>query len=61
MGLTEVTGTWSKLKAKLKERYATLTDEDLLFEEGKQDELVARLQAKLGKTKEEVLKLISGM
>lgn len=59
MSLT--TGVWSKLKGKLKQQYAMLTEDDLLFEEGKQDELVGRLQTKLGKTKEEIFKLISDM
>lgn len=61
MSFTDEKGTWNKLKGKLKQQYAILTDDDLLFEEGKQDELVGRLQTKLGKTKEDILKLISGV
>jgi uncharacterized protein YjbJ (UPF0337 family) len=57
--LTELKGKWTETKGKLKQQFATLTDDDLLFEEGKQDELVGRLQAKLGKTKEDIHKLIS--
>ncbi len=46
---------------KLKQKYANLTDDDLLFAEGKEDELLGRLQNKLGKTKEEIRELIEKM
>lgn len=42
------------MKGKLKQQYADLTDDDLLYTEGKEDELYGRLQQKLGKSKEEV-------
>lgn len=57
--LMELKGNWNELKGKLKQQYATLTDNDVLYEEGKQDELLGRLQIKLGKTKEEIQKMIS--
>jgi uncharacterized protein YjbJ (UPF0337 family) len=47
-------GTWNEIKGKLKQKYADLTDDDLKFAEGKEDELYGRLQKKLGKTKEEI-------
>ncbi len=47
-------GTWNDVKGKAKQEYADLTDDDLLYEEGKDDELVGRIQKKIGKTKEEV-------
>lgn len=56
---TELLGNWNETKGKLKQRFAILTDNDVLLVEGKQDELLGRLQAKLGKTKEEVSKLIA--
>lgn len=59
--LTELKGNWKEIKGKLKQEFATLTDDDLLFEEGKKDELVGRLQKKLGKTKEEIHDMISGL
>jgi uncharacterized protein YjbJ (UPF0337 family) len=59
--ITELEGNWDEIKGKLKQRFALLKDDDLLFLEGKQEELFGRLQAKLGKTKEEVQKLISGL
>ena len=51
-------GSWNEVKGKLKQKYAQLTDDDLLFSEGKDDELLGRLQTKLGQTKEEVRKAI---
>jgi uncharacterized protein YjbJ (UPF0337 family) len=57
--LTELKGNWNETKGKLKQKFATLTDSDVLLVEGKQDELLGRLQVKLGKTKEEIHKLIS--
>jgi uncharacterized protein YjbJ (UPF0337 family) len=51
-------GNWNELKGKVKQQYANLTDNDLLYEEGKEDELLGRIQQKTGKTKEEVKKWI---
>jgi uncharacterized protein YjbJ (UPF0337 family) len=56
--LTQIDGNWKVTKGKLKQRFAMLTDDDLLLVEGKQDELIGRLQTKLGKTKEEIRRLI---
>ena len=47
-------GNWNELKGKLKQKYGQLTDDDLIFAEGKDDEMLGRLQKKLGKTKEEL-------
>lgn len=44
----QMKGSWNEVKGKLKQKYADLTDDDLLFEEGKEDELLGRLQKKLG-------------
>ncbi len=56
---TELKGNWNELKGKLKQKFAILTDNDLLLVDGKEDELLGRLQAKLGKTKEEIQNLFS--
>ena len=53
------TGNWNEIKGKLKQKFALLTDSDTMLIEGKQDEMLGRLQIKLGKTKEEIVKLIS--
>lgn len=50
----QVKGTWNELKGKLKQKYGELTDDDLAFAEGKEDELYGRLQKRLGKTKEQI-------
>jgi uncharacterized protein YjbJ (UPF0337 family) len=52
-------GNWKEIAGKLKQRYANLTDDDLLFKEGKEEELLGRLQQKIGTTKEELRKLIA--
>jgi uncharacterized protein YjbJ (UPF0337 family) len=52
-------GDWNEAKGKLKQKFALLTDNDLLLAEGKLDEMLGRLQVKLGKTKEEINKIIS--
>ena len=49
-------GTWNEIKGKMKQKYADLTDDDLLFAEGKEEELLGRLQQRTGKTKEELRK-----
>lgn len=59
MNTTEVKGNWNEQKGKLKQQFAALTDNDLMFEEGKKDEMIGRLQTKLGKTKEELHRIIS--
>lgn len=50
----EIKGSWNEVKGKLKQKYADLTDDDLTFAEGKEDELLGRLQKKLGRTKEDL-------
>ncbi len=59
MNTTELKGNWEEQKGKLKQQFASLTDDDLLFVEGKKDEMMGRLQIKLGKTKDELHTLIS--
>lgn len=49
-------GNWNELKGKLKQQYAELTDDDLTFVEGKEDELLGKLQKKTGKTQDELRK-----
>ena len=50
----ELKGTWHEIKGKLMQKYATLTDGDLTFAEGKDEELLGRLEKKLGRTKDEI-------
>ena len=51
-------GSWNEIKGKLKQQYGNLTDDDLVFAEGKEDELLGRLQKKLGKSKDDVRQII---
>jgi uncharacterized protein YjbJ (UPF0337 family) len=59
MNTTELKGSWEEQKGKLKQKFATLTDNDLLFAEGKKEEMMGKLQIKLGKTKEELHKILA--
>lgn len=54
MNKLSIKGDWKIIAGKLKQKYADLTDDDLLFAEGKEEELLGRLQKKIGKTKEEI-------
>ena len=53
----EINGKWDELKGKLKQKYADLTDDDMLFEEGKEDESWGKIQQKVGKTEKEIRSL----
>jgi uncharacterized protein YjbJ (UPF0337 family) len=61
MNTTELKGNWNEQKGKLKQKFAQLTDDDLLFAEGKKDEMMGRLQIKLGKSKEDLHKIIADL
>ena len=55
MDKLELKGKWNEMKGKIKQAHADLTDNDLRYEEGKDDELIGRLQQKLGKSREDVI------
>ena len=55
----KVTGSWSMLSKKLKAKFAQLTDSDLKFEFGKEDDLVARIAKRLDKKTNEVIQLLN--
>ena len=61
MNTTELKGNWNEQKGKLKQKFAALTDNDLLFADGKKDEMLGKLQIKLGKTKEELVAIIASL
>jgi uncharacterized protein YjbJ (UPF0337 family) len=56
-----IKGTWNELKGKMKQADGRLTDDDLRYEEGKDDEMVGRVQQRLGKTKDEVVSWIRSL
>ncbi len=58
MDAKEVKGNWNKAKGRLKQKFADLTDNDLMLNDGKKDEELGKLQIKLGKTKEDLQKII---
>jgi uncharacterized protein YjbJ (UPF0337 family) len=57
--INEPSGNWNDAKIRLKQKFAALTDSEVLLLECKKDEMLGRLQAKLGKTKDEIEKIIS--
>ncbi len=57
----EIGGKWDELKGKLRQRFAMLTDSDVEFAKGKEEELLGRLETRLGKTKEQVREIIAGL
>lgn len=57
----QVKGNWNVVKGNLKQKWADLTDDDLLYEEGQEDEVLGRIQKKTGETKEDVNKFIDDM
>lgn len=52
-------GQWNEVKGKLKQKFGDLTDDDLTYSEGEDEELLGRLQKKLGRTQDEIRKLIA--
>lgn len=58
MNTLEIKGNWNELKGKLKKKYAVLTDNDLMYDTGKEDVLYGKLQKKLGKSKDELERII---
>ncbi len=58
MDTLQLKGAWNERKGRLKKTFATLTDDDLLYSEGQEDELVGKLQKKLGKTRTEVIDIL---
>ena len=59
MATIMIKGDWNVLKGKLKQKFANLTDDDLMFIKGKEEELIGRIQQKIGRTKQEIQQLLS--
>ena len=58
MNTLQIKGNWNEIKGKLKQKFADLTDDYLTFVEGKEDEMLGRLQQRLGKSEEEIRRTI---
>ena len=61
MDKLELKGKWNELKGNINQQHADLTDNDLEYEDGKDDELYGRLQTKLGKTRDEVINWLKSL
>lgn len=61
MDKLQIKGSWNELKGKIKQAYGDLTDDDLTYEEGKDDETLGKLQQKTGKTRDELVKWINSL
>jgi uncharacterized protein YjbJ (UPF0337 family) len=61
MDKLELKGGWNQVKGKIKQAYGDLTDDDLTYEEGKDDETLGKLQAKTGKSRDELVKWINSL
>ncbi|MGE5403056.1 MAG: CsbD family protein [Ignavibacteriales bacterium] len=59
MDRLEIKGNWNVIKGRLKQKYSNLTDDDLKYEEGKDDELLGRLQKKTGQSRQEIINFIN--
>ena len=61
MDTLQIKGGWNELKGKIKQAYGDLTDDDLVREEGKDDELLGKMQKKTGKSRDELVKWINSL
>jgi uncharacterized protein YjbJ (UPF0337 family) len=61
MDRLEIKGKWNQIKGRIKQSYANLTDDDLTYVEGKEDELLGRLQEKTGRSREELVREINSL
>ena len=61
MDKLELKGKWNEIKGKVKQSHADLTDDDLKYEEGKDDELLGRLQQKTGRAKDDLIKWLRSL
>ena len=61
MDTLELKGKWNEMKGKVKQAHANLTDDDLEYEDGKDDELLGRIQKKLGKSRDEVTRWLKSL
>ena len=61
MDRLEFKGKWNEWRGKIKQANSRLTDDDLKYEEGKDEEMLGRLQQKMGKTRDEVIKWLRSL
>jgi len=61
MDRVRIKGNWNELKGRIKQKWGDLTDDDLMYEEGKDDELIGKIQKKTGRTREEIIDYINSL
>jgi uncharacterized protein YjbJ (UPF0337 family) len=61
MDKMEIKGRWNEWKGRIKQEYADVTDDDVKYEDGKEDEMFGRLQRKTGKAKDELVKWLRSL
>jgi uncharacterized protein YjbJ (UPF0337 family) len=61
MDKLEIKGAWNQVKGKAKQAYGDLTDDDLTYTEGKEDEMLGKVQQKTGKTRDETVKWLNSL
>ncbi len=61
MDKLQIKGGWNELKGKIKQAYGSVTDDDLIYEDGKDDETLGKLQQKTGKSRDELVKWINSL
>jgi uncharacterized protein YjbJ (UPF0337 family) len=59
MDKLEIKGNWNEMKGKIKQQWGQLTDDDLIYEEGREDELLGKIQKRTGKTRKEIVNYIN--
>lgn len=61
MDKLQINGVWNEIKGKAKQAYGDLTDDDLTYAEGKEDEMLGKVQQKTGKTRDEAVKWLNSL
>jgi uncharacterized protein YjbJ (UPF0337 family) len=61
MDTLRIKGNWNQMNGKIKQKYPDLTDDDLMFVAGKEDDLLGRIQRKTGKSRDEVVSYINSI
>lgn len=54
----KIIGNWENQSKELKSKFSQLTDADLKFEKGKENDLLKRVETRLNKKREEVINII---
>ena len=61
MDTLRIKGNWNQMKGKIKQKYPDLTDDDLMFVTGRENELLGKIQRKTGKSRDEVVSYINSI